>query len=100
MPDQNTSPRPTPVSPAPKAEDAPPKPRLLEVELLRKYCPHDIVNDDGTVRPNGDPSQPAGQPPTGLMQTIGPGVVRLSAKDANVALRQRIAIPTQNTEFV
>lgn len=99
MSDRNSAqPRPMPPPQAPKPEEmvkpeeAAPPPRLSEVQLLYKYCPHDIVNADGTLTPNGDPA-------TGETQTIPPGIVKLSAKDALHTLRMRVAIPTQNTEF-
>ena len=79
--------------PAAKPAEAAPKPRLVEVELIRKYCPHHLVDADGNVTPN----TPGGARGDGVLATVEPGLVRLAGEDATIALNAGAARPTANT---
>jgi hypothetical protein len=79
---------PAAASPAAASPAESKKPLLIEVELQRKYCPHYLVQGDGSV---------IEQDITQTTQTIPPGVVRLHYEDAQHAMRAGIAIPTYST---
>lgn len=80
------------MSRAPQQSAAPDKPKLVEVELRRKYCPHWIVNSDGTIAEQDS----NGKAP---LQYINPGIVRLHPQDASIVLRSTngVAVPTGET---
>lgn len=63
------------------------KPRLVEVELRKKYCPKWIVQDDGSVLENA----------AVVKDTVQPGIVMLHHEDAEHVLRNGGAIPTDKT---
>ena len=74
----------------PETEKPSAAPKLVEVNLLRKYCPHFLVVVDGSVRPN--------EPPAGTVeQVIFPGIVKLHTKDANIVLNSGVALPSEAT---
>ena len=81
---QHNAPHNAPPPPAPS------KPKLLEVNLLRRYAPHWLVQDDGTVLPNdgGVDANP---------QVLDPGIMKLHHEDAAIALGASVALPTRAT---
>lgn len=66
---------------------APVGPRLVEVHLLKKYCPKFLVAADGSANPNS----------AEIKETIEPGIHRLHHEDAGIALSANVASATQNT---
>lgn len=64
------------------------KPRLVEVELRRKYCPFWLIQDDGSA---------VAQDSTKPTVTVEPGIVKLHHEDAVTALNAGAASPTHNT---
>jgi len=60
---------------------------LLEVNLLRRYAPHWLVQDDGSVLPNS----------TEVLRVVEPGIMKLHHEDALIALEARVALPTRAT---
>jgi hypothetical protein len=70
----------------PSAEQSAP-PKLIEVELLRKYAPFHLVGADGTAERNG----------AMIKETISPGIVSLHKEDAAHVLQLGIARATRNT---
>ena len=74
-----------PPAPEPEAESAAPK--LIEVDLVRKYCPHWLVLADGSLRQNV----------VNPLENIPPGVVSLHPDDAGIVLENGIAHATRNT---
>ena len=65
-------------------------PKMIEVQLVRRYCPHWFVNEDGSLV-----HQPADSEE--IMKTVSPGLMKLHADDAAIALRTGAALPTSNT---
>lgn len=89
MPEINRLPQ-SPASASPSPGPAPAPPRLVEVNLLRKYCPYHLVGDDGSVQPN--------TPVKDVLKTIDPGIVRLHPADATIVLKAKgVALPTEKT---
>jgi hypothetical protein len=68
---------------------APSRPKLLEVDLKRRYAPHWLVQDDGTVLPNETES--------GVLTVLEPGIMKLHHEDAAIALGASVALPTRAT---
>lgn len=78
---RNPLPAPTPAPP-PTA-----KPKLLEVNLLRRYAPHWLVQDDGSAVENNND----------MTQVLEPGIMKLHHEDAVIALGAQVALPTRAT---
>jgi hypothetical protein len=83
----------SPPQPEPKPEQPPPPPeqelpRLIEVNLVRRYCPHHLVDSDGNTRPNGGD----------MLETLAPtGTMLMHPDDAQIALESGAALPTRKT---
>lgn len=76
-----------PASNAVPSSAPPAKPKLLEVKLLRRYAPHWLVQDDGSVLPNS----------TEVLRVVEPGIQKLHHEDAIIALEAQVALPTRAT---
>lgn len=74
-----------PAPPTPSTSAA--KPKLLEVNLQRRYAPHWLVQEDGTVMENNND----------MTQVIEPGIMKLHHEDAAIALGAGVALPTRAT---
>lgn len=64
-----------------------PAPRAIEVELMRRYCPYHLPQEDGSFLPNS----------AEVKVIIEPGVYTLLHDDASHVLRNQIAQPTRAT---
>src|ERR1044072_6802903 len=91
----------TPNRPSAPQSPSPEKPKLIEVELLRKCRPQFLVNDDGTVTKNADSVKNADGNITYITdedkKVVLPGVVKMHPDDAQHFLNKRVAIPTGET---
>ena len=88
----DSRPQHNPMPARPGESQAPPppsKPKLLEVNLRRRYAPHWLVQDDGTVLPNETES--------GVLTVLEPGIMKLHHEDAAIALEASVALPTRTT---
>ncbi len=78
---------PVAAKPEPPPPADPPKPKLIEVELLKKYCPHWLVQEDGScLRNEGD-----------HLAVLMPGVMKLHLDDAEHTLEAGVAKHTRHT---
>ena len=76
-----------PDSPASESAQSAPKPRVIEVNLVRRYCPHWLISADGAMVANvGD-----------ALEILNPAVVELHPDDAEIALASGAALPTKKT---
>lgn len=87
-PQNNPPPAPRHVdNQAAAAPPAPSKPKLLEVNLLRKYAPHFLVQEDGTCLENNNNNT----------KVLEPGIMKLHHEDAAIVLEAAVALPTRAT---
>jgi len=87
---QNNMPPPRPGEQHAPPPPPPSKPKLMEVNLQRRYAPHWLVQDDGTVLPNDGGA--AANP-----HVLEPGIMMLHHEDAVIALGAQVALPTRAT---
>lgn len=65
-----------------------PPPKLVEVHLMRRYCPYYLVRDNGVVEAQDSELE---------TETIEPGVQSLHPEDASRILERGLGVATPNT---